>query len=460
MRKVQFDDNSEPTFDIATKFLSGKFETLQSDSFLPWANFAEWWAAIGKLYELGDAVLQDAEVTAPEPAGNGTTGKDLTAEPRVSAPESAGGAERATAPGGEAGDIAYTMSSGFIRRLAQFDISIAFSSYQSGLFYLLGRNPKGGAHLHQSALRKPMGICVGGDGSLTVAAGFQIIRFGNALEADQRINHTFDACYMPRAIHMTGELDAHDVALDGEGRLVFVNTRFNCLATVSPRHSFEMLWKPTFISALVDEDRCHLNGLALRDGRPAYVTAVSRSDTVDGWRDRRADGGVVIDVETNEIICSGLSMPHSPRFHGGRLWVLNSGTGELGVVAQLEGGKGVFEPKAFCPGFLRGLAFHGNYAFVGLSKPRYKRFEGLALDRRLDAADSEPWCGIQVIDLSNGACVDWFRIDGAVAELYDIGVIPGFACPMAVSPGAPDVAALITFAAEKADVAQARSIDQ
>ena len=141
-------------------------------------------------------------------------------------------------------------------------------------------------------------------------------------------------------------------------------------------------------------------------------------------------------------------MPHSPRLHQGELWVLNAGTGELGVVVLPEAGKvgmGRFEPRVFCPGFLRGLAFHGNLAYVGLSKPRYKRFEGLALDQRLKDADSEPWCGIQIIDLDKGCCVEWLRIDGAVAELFDVQVISGFNCPMTVSPGSPDAARLITY---------------
>jgi uncharacterized protein (TIGR03032 family) len=285
-----------------------------------------------------------------------------------------------------------------------------------------------------------------------MTAGYQIMRFENVLEPGQRINDVFDACYVPRRIHVTGSLDAHDVGLDADDRIVFVNTRFNCLATPSNRHSFEPLWRPPFISALVDEDRCHLNGLAMADGQPRYVTAISRSDTIDGWRDRRADGGIVIDRMSGEIICEGLSMPHSPRLHRGKLWLLNAGTGELGVVVRetdAEGrpvGMGRFEPRAFCPGFLRGLAFHGNLAFVGLSKPRYKRFEGLALDHKLRDADSEPWCGVQIIDLSSGACVDWFRIDGAVSELYDLEILEGVTCPMAVPPRSAEAANLITVA--------------
>jgi uncharacterized protein (TIGR03032 family) len=224
------------------------------------------------------------------------------------------------------------------------------------------------------------------------------------------------------------------------------------LAITSLRHSFEPIWVPPFIDGIVDEDRCHLNGLAMRDGAPAYVTAVSRSNTIDGWRDRRTGGGVVIDVATNKVVCEGLSMPHSPRWYDGQLWLLNSGTGELGIVEGLEAARsdetavpGRFVPKVFCPGFLRGLAFLGGYAFVGLSKPRYKRFEGLPLDQKLKDADSEPWCGLQIIDLAKGTCVDWFRIDGNISELYDVEVLPGITTPMAVSPGSPEAASLITW---------------
>ena len=245
------------------------------------------------------------------------------------------------------------------------------------------------------------------------------------LEPDQRVNKVFDACYVPREIYVTGEIDAHDVGQLADGRPVFVNTLYNCLATPSERHSFTPIWKPPFISKIVKEDRCHLNGLAMEDGVPRYVTAVSKSDTIDGWRDRRFDGGILIDVATGETVIGGLSMPHSPRIYGGKLWLLNSGTGEIGWIergASAEESK--FHALVFCPGYVRGLAFHGKYAFVGLSKPRYRRFEGLALDRKLAEADSEAWCGVQVIDLNTGACVHWFRIDGPVAELYDVGVVP------------------------------------
>ncbi len=376
----------------------------------------------------------------PRPdAGASRPGSARTETAEVDAPQT-----QAATDTGTAQKVDYSLSPGLVDRLARLGVSLAFSSYQSGSLYMIGRNPNGGAHLHQSAMPKPMGLAADGKGRLVLAGRGQIIRFENVLAADQRVNHTFDACFVPRAIHLTGQLDAHDVGLRDDGTIVFVNTRYNCLATLSDRHSFRPVWRPGFITALVDEDRCHLNGLAMADDKPAYVTAISRSNTIDGWRDRRADGGVVIDVARDAIICEGLSMPHSPRLHKGELWVLNSGTGELGVVAG-RSGTGRFEPRVFCPGFVRGLALRDNHAFVGLSKPRYKRFEGLSLDDRLRAADSEPWCGVQIIDLTTGACVDWFRIDGDVGELYDVEILPGCATPMALSPGTPDTETLITI---------------
>lgn len=354
------------------------------------------------------------------------------------------GVDPAETQGKKEQEVTYSVSGGLVGFLASNKISIAISSYQSGKFYLLGCNPKGGIMIHERFFQKAMGISVE-NGAILLATLFQIIKFENVLDEEQFINETHDACYVPRQSYVTGSLDAHDVGLMQDGRIIFVNTRYNCLSVFSERHSFKPVWKPKFISKIVDEDRCHLNGLAMEEGRPRYVTAVSRSDTVDGWRDRRSNGGIVIDIENDEIVCSGLSMPHSPRIYRSKLWVLNSGTGELGWVDTDEKDKAkAFKSLCFCPGFVRGLAFHGNYAFVGLSRPRYERFEGLALDEKLSEADSEPWCGTQVIDLETGNCVHWFRIDGAVAELYDVGVVPGVSCPMALGFANNDIMSFIT----------------
>jgi uncharacterized protein (TIGR03032 family) len=202
------------------------------------------------------------------------------------------------------------------------------------------------------------------------------------------------------------------------------------LGEVSETRSFRPVWKPKFITKLAAEDRCHLNGLAMRDGKPAFVTVVSESDVADGWRDRRTGGGCVIDVASNETVVSGLSMPHSPRWHNDRLWVHNSGTGEFGWVDQQAGR---FEPVAFCPGYLRGLTFMGKYAVMGLSKARGESaFGGLPLQDALRARDADARCALQVIDLESGDTPHWLRIEGMIQELYDVVALPGARFPKAV----------------------------
>ena len=271
---------------------------------------------------------------------------------------------------------------------------------------------------------------------------YQLWRFENVLRPNEVIHGQFDKCYVPRNAQTIGDLDIHELGIRKNGKVVFVNTKYSCLAELSQTHSFKAIWKPTFISKLAPEDRCHLNGLAMVDGEPKYVTAVCRSDSVDGWRDRRQDGGVVIDVQTDEIVCEGLSMPHSPRWHNGRLWVLNAGTGHLGWV-DFE--KKAFVPHASVPGFARGLSIIGNVAAVGLSKPRNQRFEGLQLDGELKKRDAEPWCGVQIISLANGDVLNWIRFEGDISEIFDIAFLPNVKNPMMIGLRTAEIRDLITF---------------
>ena len=316
----------------------------------------------------------------------------------------------------------------FLSWLAEQRLSIAFTTYQIGKLYFIGLKPDHTLSVFERNFNRCMGLCTTSNG-LFMSSLYQVWRFENVLEAGQQ-QDGYDRLYVPQIGYTTGDLDIHDMAIDRDGRLIFVNTLFGCLATLSDTHSFKPLWRPPFISKLAAEDRCHWNGLAMRDGLPAYVTAVSQSDVVDGWREHRMNGGVVIDVERNEVVCGGLSMPHSPRWHNGRLWLLNSGTGEFGFV-NFETGH--FEPLSFCPGYMRGLSFHGDFALVGLSRPRHnKTFSGLALDDSLKSRNAEARCGIQVVDLRSGDVVHWLRIDGVVEELYDVVALPNIRRPMAL----------------------------
>jgi len=334
-----------------------------------------------------------------------------------------------------------TCSQGLTSWMARNQLSIAFTSYQSGRLYLLGSDQKGRLSFHERVYQRAMGV-VGNGQRLYMGGLYQVWRFENILGEGQLANAMFDKCYVPRNSQFTGAIDIHELGIRKDGTVIFVNTKYNCLCVPSITHSFKVIWKPDFISAVVPEDRCHLNGLAMKDGKAKYVTAVSKSDTVDGWRDRRHDGGVVIDIETNEIVCEGLSMPHSPRWADGKLWVLNSGTGHLGTV-DFETKK--FVPHAFCPGFLRGLAIKGDFAAVGLSKPRYERFDGLDLQKNLEDKDSEAWCGVQIIDLKSGTVVEWVRLDGPVTELFDVAFLDGVKCPMALGQQSPENLSLVSF---------------
>ena len=321
-----------------------------------------------------------------------------------------------------------TTSRQFPAWLAEQKLSLALTTYQIGKLFFIGLKDNGELSIFERSFNRCMGLCVTANG-LYLSSLYQVWRFENLFTQGEQ-QDGYDRLYLPQVGYTTGDLDIHDMAVAADGRLIFVNTLFGCLATLSETHSFKPLWRPSFSSRLAAEDRCHLNGLAMKEGRAAYVTAVSRSDVVDGWRDHRADGGIVIDVTTNAIVADGLSMPHSPRWHQGRLWLLNSGTGEFGHV-DLAAGR--FVPVSFCAGYLRGLAFHGDFALVGMSKPRHNRtFSGLALDENLRSRQAEARCGVQVIDLRSGDVVHWLRFEGVVDELYDVVALPGVRRPMAL----------------------------
>lgn len=320
--------------------------------------------------------------------------------------------------------------------------SLAFTTYQAGKVILLGMDTSGRLSAVLRDFPRCMGLAASSDGhTLMMATLAQIYRLDNVVPKGQR-QGKHDAIYAPHLNWVTGDLDAHDIGIGANGRPIFANTLFNCLATTSDGHSFRPIWRPSFISRLAAEDRCHLNGLAMEEGKPRYVTCASRSDVTDGWRDRRTDGGVVIDVASGDVVASGLSMPHSPRLRDGRLWLLNSGTGEFGWIDLMSG---KFTPVSFCPGYARGLAFVENYAIIGLSLPRENQtFLGLALDESLSKHDADARCGLLVVDLRSGDTVEWVRIGGVITELFDVVALRGIRCPSAVGTRGNDIRRVIS----------------
>ena len=307
---------------------------------------------------------------------------------------------------------------------SEHDCAIACTTYQAGKVFLFGKAEKGVSVVERTFARC-MGLSARTD-RFYLASQYQLWRFNNML--DEGGNYQgYDKLFAPQLGWTTGDVDVHDIGIDAKGQPVFVNTLFSCLARPSEEASFEVVWKPPFISRLAPEDRCHLNGLAMYQGEPAWVSMISRSDVAEGWRDHRHDGGLVMDVRNNEVVCSDLSMPHSPRWWKGKLWLLNSGTGELGHV-DLDSGR--FVPACFLPGYARGLAFTGEYALVGLSTARNQSFSGLKLDQTLNEKTAEARRGIAVVHLPSGEVRHHIRFSGVVEELYDVAVIPDAVRPM------------------------------
>jgi uncharacterized protein (TIGR03032 family) len=314
-------------------------------------------------------------------------------------------------------------------------LSLAFTTYQAGKVFLLGMRPDGRLSVFERSFDRPMGLGVG-PRRFWMGAQHQLWRFEDFLDPDET-RDGFDALYVPVTGHTTGDIDIHDIHEGADGRPVFVATRFNCLATLAERGSFAELWRPPFIDRLAAEDRCHLNGMAVDGGRPAYVTCLSRTNVFEGWRDRRRDGGVVLDVPSGEVVAAGLSMPHSPRLHDGVLWMLQAGTGEFG---RIDRASGRFEPLCFLPGFARGLAFAGDHAVIGLSRPRGNRtFKGLVLNERLEREGVAPHCAICVVNLRTGDIEHRLEIAGIIDEIYDVAVLPDVLRPMALGFRTDDI---------------------
>jgi uncharacterized protein (TIGR03032 family) len=328
--------------------------------------------------------------------------------------------------------------------LEQLASALVVTTYQAGKLVIL-RSDGGVMNTHFRAFNKPMGLALG-RGRLAVGTAVDVWEFRNVPAVAAKIEPAgkHDACFLPRSAHVTGDVQIHEMAYVSRSRvsprlgervseklayaddeLWFVNTRFSCLATHDPDHSFAPVWRPKFISQLTPDDRCHLNGLGLVNGRPRWVTALGETDTAGGWRENKKSGGILIDMDSNEIVARGLSMPHSPRWHAGRLWLLESGTGSLGYVDLASGH---YEPIVQLEGFTRGLEMAGNLAFVGLSQVRETAvFSGIQITERL--AETERTCGVWVIDIERGQVIAFLKFEEAVQEIFAVALLPGMHFP-------------------------------
>ncbi|MFM7086683.1 MAG: TIGR03032 family protein [Cyanobium sp.] len=335
-------------------------------------------------------------------------------------------------------------------------VALAFTTYRANRLLLLGCGEAGGIKVHERLFDRPMGLFAEGD-SLWMATRSQIWRLDNHLAPGLR-HEGGDRLYVPASCTVTGDVNAHELVVPTAGawagQTLFVNTAFSCLAALERGSSFAPRWRPPFVQRLAAEDACHLNGgVALQHGEPLWASACGHQGGASSWRNDRRTGGVLLHLPSNSVAASGLSMPHSPRWYQERLWLLHSGSGELGWIDQER-----FQPLCALPGFTRGLAFVGSYAVVGLSKVRSPQFTGLALDERLPAeGDPAGCCGLRVIDLRTGAILHSLDLPEPIDELFDVVALPGVRQPRALGLQGEEIECLVRLP-EQAEQLQVRPL--
>jgi len=332
----------------------------------------------------------------------------------------------------------YTFTDSVAQLLDGSNSSLWVSTYQAGKLAVFRAERKedgaAGLSLLLRTFDKAMGLALD-HRRLAVGTRHQIWHLQNEPGLAPKIEPKgkWQALYMPRSSHVTGNIDVHEMAWGGDGgeELWAVNTLYSCLCTFSPDSSFVPRWQPPFISELRKHDRCHLNGMAMgENGKPAYVTAFAETDTPSGWREGdgeyKRSGGVIIDVASGETIVRGLSMPHSPRVNDGKLWALDSGRGRLITVDRTDGS---CETVAELPGYTRGLAFAGRYALIGLSRIRESStFGGIPIAEKPE----ERKCGVWIVDTASGKIVGSIELEETIDEVFDVQILPGIALPWVI----------------------------
>jgi uncharacterized protein (TIGR03032 family) len=308
--------------------------------------------------------------------------------------------------------------------LQSLHVSLVVSTYQAGKLILV-REDQGQLNTHFRHLASPMGVAFDPEaGALAVGTRHQLWTFRDHPRVTDKLDPPgkHDAVFLPRSIHFTGDIRIHEIAWIGQ-EVWAVNTRFSCLCTFDRDSSFVPRWRPPFVSAYAAEDRCHLNGMAVKDGRVRLVTFLAQTDTPGGWREHKKDGGCLWDVVDDRLLVGGVCMPHSPRYHDGRIWILESGIGALSTVDEATG---TTQEVIRLPGFTRGLCFVGHYAFVGLSQIRESAiFGGIPIAEN----GQERCCGVWVVDIRTGTIVAFVRFEGAVQEIFAVEVLPDIRLP-------------------------------
>jgi uncharacterized protein (TIGR03032 family) len=328
--------------------------------------------------------------------------------------------EVAARGGGQIASIDYEATPSFVALLERLGCSLVISNYQSGAVMTFSALGDGRPMQMFAPFPAAMGLAIDGD-RLAVAARSELVVLANIRKLAvgyPKYRNLFDGFFTPRARYLTGDCALHDLAFDGD-QVLAVNTRYSCICRIDGFHSFVPVWRPPFIDAIRPEDRCHLNGMALEDGRLRYATALGTANTPRGWAADKLTGGVLFDLEADAVLADGLCMPHSPRLVDGRLYLVEAGAGAL---LDIDRDSGRRTQIAALPGFARGLAAHGGHLFVGLSLVRESLgFKGLPVERR----DEPLICGVVAIEIATGQVVGTLRYTGGCTEIHDVQVMAG-----------------------------------
>ncbi len=304
--------------------------------------------------------------------------------------------------------------------LSKLNCSIAITTYQAGKLIFISPKDENSLIQLPRTFEKPMGIAQDKENDrLAIATKDEIVILANSPELAAHYPNApkkYDALYMPRATYHTGTLDIHDLSFGQNQRLFAVNTLFSSIVEIDSNYNFTPYWTPPFIDKLVSEDRCHLNGMALQNGLPKYVTAFNQGNVAGSWRENITTTGVLMDVETNETILSNLGMPHSPRIFNNELFVLLSATGEL---IKVNKESGTYDVITKVEGFVRGMDLHNDYLFIGLSKLR----KNSSTFAKLPFADKAQEAGILVVHLPTGSIAGKITYTSSLDEIYDIKVL-------------------------------------
>lgn len=322
-------------------------------------------------------------------------------------------------------DPFFYYSQSFPRILKQLSATLLYSTYQAGKVVMISSPEGKSITKYGKNFKRPMGIAVSEDGKTIAIASKSEVGIFTASDVlsvsyPERPQH-YSHLYIPQAKYHTGIVDTHEIAWSNN-ELIITNTLFSCISKMSYQYHFEELWRPPFITDIAPEDRCHLNGVALVDGKPRYITMFAQCNEEKGWRNLPYNSGVLMDTESGEILIDQLPLPHSPVYFDEKIYFLLSATGEVMYYdIKTKETKKLHQFNSF----VRGLEVIEDYIFLGMSKIR----EGSQFFSKLPIKPEDSMCGIRILDRHRGDEVAGLTYTERIQEIFAVKIAKGVVSP-------------------------------